>query len=84
MASVDANHHARRKQSDHLDDFALLPRVAEEDIFFFGGEDYLPLFAALTKDVQGRRAVFYRIDPTTQKASEDGVRRISSVSVAGQ
>jgi hypothetical protein len=37
----------------------MLPRQTEEDIRFFGGMDYLPLFCSLTDGVRGRRIVSY-------------------------
>jgi hypothetical protein len=58
----------QRKPSDRYNDFALLPRETEEDIYFFGGKDYLPLFGDLTKDVRGQRTVYYQASPGSQYA----------------
>jgi hypothetical protein len=42
-----------------LYDFRMLPDHADEEILFFGGKDYLPLFFSLTAAIKTRRTVFY-------------------------
>ena len=37
----------------------MLPNQTEDDVLFFGGKDYLPLFCSLTNAVRGKRIVFY-------------------------
>lgn len=65
--SKSGHRYTQRKQNDrYYNDFKLLPRETEEDIFFFGVKDYLPLFGHLTKDVRGQRTVYYRVDPGSQ------------------
>lgn len=46
----------------------MLPDGSNEDIEFFGGKDYLPLFARLTIGHKGRRIVHYnsKIAPTAE------------------
>jgi hypothetical protein len=51
--SPSADDYKRRKKSDRYDDFRMLPEDADDEIMFFGGKDYVPLFCALqtgTKD----------------------------------
>jgi hypothetical protein len=48
----------RRRKRDRYEDYRMLPDSAD-DIVFFGGNDYLPLFCALTNTVRGRTTVFY-------------------------
>ena len=47
-----------RDRRDAFEDFSLAPDF-EEDIVFFGGRDYVPLFCRLTADVRVHRTVFY-------------------------
>ena len=49
----------RRGKKDRYEDFRMLPADTCEPVVFFGGKDYLPLFAKLTESVKGRRTVFY-------------------------
>ncbi len=49
----------RRKKSDRYRDFKMLAESTREPIVFFGGKDYLPLFAALTSSIRARKTVFY-------------------------
>jgi hypothetical protein len=44
---------------DPYADFNMLSWETEDDIFFIGGKDYLPLFCKLTAGVRGKRTVFY-------------------------
>ena len=54
-----AESYMRRRKTDRYADFRMLPDDTEEDVLFFGGKDYLPLFCALTDRIRGRRTVFY-------------------------
>jgi hypothetical protein len=49
----------RRKKTDRYEDFCMLAEGTQEEIVFFGGNDYLPLFDVLTSRCSGRRVVFY-------------------------
>ena len=48
----------RRGKQETYEDFRLAPGV-KEDIVFFGGRDYVPLFCKLTASTKVRRTVFY-------------------------
>jgi hypothetical protein len=56
--STAAEPYKRRRLGDPYRDFCMLPATREE-IVFFGGKDYLPLFCSLTDEQIGRRTVFY-------------------------
>lgn len=56
--SPSAERYKRRRKRDSYQDFCMLPDQTDE-IIFFGGKDYLPLFCDLTRTVQGARTVFY-------------------------
>lgn len=49
----------RRKRADPYKDIGMLPNSTDEEILFFGGKDYVPLFCKLTSQVKSRRKVFY-------------------------
>jgi hypothetical protein len=49
----------RRRKADKYRDFCMLPDSTDEEIFFVGSKDYVPLFCALTGKVKGRRKIFY-------------------------
>jgi hypothetical protein len=49
----------RRRHSDRYRDLQMLPKQTREPIVFFGGKDYLPLFATLTSSVSTTKTVFY-------------------------
>lgn len=57
--SSSAEGYKRRKKSDAYDDLCMLPGNSDDDLFFFGGKDYLALFLATTQNYAGRRIVFY-------------------------
>jgi hypothetical protein len=57
--SQSADAYKRRRKTDRYRDLRMLPDNTGDDILFFGGKDYLPLFGALTDRVRGRRIVFY-------------------------
>ena len=49
----------RRRRSDQYCDFNDLESAIDEDLLFFSGQSYLPLFCYLTQCYQGRRVVYY-------------------------
>ena len=49
----------RRRPDDGWADFCMLPAGSDEDLYFFGDEDHVPLFCRLTAAYPGRRIVFY-------------------------
>jgi hypothetical protein len=57
--SPSADPYKRRRKTDLYDDFRMLSDDRNEDIIFFGGKDYLPLFCSLTDTVRSRKIVFY-------------------------
>jgi hypothetical protein len=57
--SPSADAYKRRRKTDQYNDFRLMPSDPEDDIVFFGGKDYLPLFCSLTDSIRGRRIVFF-------------------------
>lgn len=66
--SQSADNYKRRRKADRYLDFRMLPAETDEDILFFGGKDYLPLFCALTSEVETKKRVFYnsaRTPPVT-------------------
>jgi hypothetical protein len=46
-------------QRDRYWDLCMLPADTTDDIFFFGGKDYLRLFATLTSSIKATKTVFY-------------------------
>ncbi|OHC75243.1 MAG: hypothetical protein A3G18_03175 [Rhodospirillales bacterium RIFCSPLOWO2_12_FULL_58_28] len=57
--SPSADQFKRRKRTDNYRDFCMLPDHTNEQILFFGGKDYLPLFCALTRVHPGKRTIYY-------------------------
>jgi hypothetical protein len=57
--SPSAESYKRRRKTDHYDDFCMLPANTEDEIVFFGGKDYVPLFCSLTAGVRTKKTVFY-------------------------
>ena len=57
--SQSADAYKRRRKSSAYRDLSLFPADSDETLVFLGGKDYLPLFAALTRDAKGQRVVFY-------------------------
>jgi hypothetical protein len=53
------NKYKQRRKKERYYDFNMLPDGTCEDLVFFGGKHYLPLFSALTKFVKGKKTVFY-------------------------
>lgn len=48
-----------RHKKDAYRDLCQLPNDSDEQILFFGGKDYLPLFWSLTRTHLGKRIIFY-------------------------
>ena len=44
----------------------MLPEQTDEDILFFGGKDYLPLFCSLTDAIRSKKTAFYNSAPLPQ------------------
>lgn len=57
--SPSAEVYKRRHRAESYDDFRMLPDQTDQEIVFFGGKDYLPLFCSLTAPVRTKRTVFY-------------------------
>src|SRR6478736_924965 len=49
--SQSADGYKRRRRSDFYRDLCMLPLGTSDPIFFFGGKDYIPLFATLTQSI---------------------------------
>ncbi len=71
--SQSADGYKRRKKLDRYDDFRVLPDDTEEEILFFGGKDYLPLFCSLTRSVKATKAAFYN---SAQRPQMDGCKLV--------
>ena len=56
--SSSAGKEYRRSKQDRYKDFCMLPNDGGS-VVFFGGKDYLPLFASLTNGFKGKRTVYY-------------------------
>lgn len=57
--SASADAYKRRRKSDPYRDMCQLPESTDEDVYFFGGKDYVPLFCELTETYKGQRTVFF-------------------------
>ncbi len=57
--SASAERYKRRRKTHRYYDFRMLSDHADEEILFFGGKDYLPLFCSLTAAIKTGRTVFY-------------------------
>lgn len=57
----------QRGKRDQYYDLCMLPSDSNDELVFFGGKGYLPLFCELTQNYQGHRFVFYNsgIEPDT-------------------
>jgi hypothetical protein len=53
------NKYKQRRKKERYHDLNMLPDGTREDLVFFGGKDYLPLFSTLTKSTKGKKTVFY-------------------------
>ncbi len=49
----------RRRKTDPYNDFRMLPADTAQEVLFFGGKEYLPLFDSLTNAVKAKRTIFY-------------------------
>jgi hypothetical protein len=65
--SQSADAYKRRKKTAAYRDFRMLSDETGEDIIFFGGKDYLPLFSALTDAIK-KKTVFYNSASVPQAA----------------
>ncbi len=52
----------QRGKRDYYHDLCQLPTDTNDDLIFFGGKSYLPLFCKLTRSYRGCRYVFYNSD----------------------
>ncbi len=57
--SAGADKYKKRSKRDRYNDFRMLPDDCCDDVVFFGGKDYLPLFCNLTREYRGRRFIYY-------------------------
>lgn len=57
--SNSADRFKKRRRKDVYYDLQQLPGDVEEDVLFFGGKDYLPLFCELTESIGAARTVYY-------------------------
>lgn len=65
--SQGADGYKRRRKTDRYRDFRFIADEVRGPIVFFGGKDYLPLFANLTSTIGVRKVVFYnsaQVPPT--------------------
>lgn len=58
-AARAADSYKRRKNETGYADFCMLPKDTTEPILFFGGNDYLSHFLALTSELGAPRTIFY-------------------------
>lgn len=61
-----ADAYKRRKKTDKYCDLSMLPDDTDEEIAFFGGKYYVPLFCTLTSKARSRRTIFYSADQAPQ------------------
>ncbi len=64
--SYSADDYKRRSRREQYDDLCMLSQDVTDDVVFFGGKDYLPLFCHLTQNYRGQRHIFFnsaRIPP---------------------
>lgn len=59
--SASAESWQRRRAGDVYHDFRIARQDGVEPLVFLGGEDYLPLFAAVTKGYEGRRVALHNL-----------------------
>ncbi len=72
--SSRAKDYQRRSQRETWNDLICLPDETTEQVMFFGGKDYLPLFCRLTAQVRGERTV-WTTSVDSRKAPGCRVRR---------
>ena len=51
-----------RRRTDAYRDLSQIPETSQDEVFFLGGKDYVPLFCDLTAGVAGIRTVLYNSD----------------------
>lgn len=56
--SNSAEKYKRRSKRGRYKDINQLHKHLDEDLVFFGGKDYLPLFCELTSDYKGKRFIY--------------------------
>lgn len=71
--TAQAELYKKRRKSDRYNDLSMLTQDENEPILFFGGKDYLPLFARLTGDLRSERIVLFN---SAQAPQIDGGRAI--------
>lgn len=54
-----ADKYKKRNKLDSYNDFYFLSNNCNDDLVFFGGKDYLPLFSKLTGNYYGNKVAFY-------------------------
>ncbi|MHC2423290.1 hypothetical protein ACVII1_006294 [Bradyrhizobium elkanii] len=64
--TAQAESYKKRRKRDHYNDLSMLTQDERGPILFFGGKDYLPLFARLTGNVRSERIVFFNAANTPQ------------------
>ncbi|HIL98758.1 MAG: hypothetical protein ABGY96_02995 [bacterium] len=57
--SASAEKFKRRRKNDRYNDFSQLPISSTEELIFFGGKDYIPLFHTLSQEYRGTRYIPY-------------------------
>ena len=57
--SSSLDKYKKRNKSDKYDDFCFLPNNCDDDLVFFGGKNYLPLFSKLSENYYGKKVIFY-------------------------
>jgi len=72
--SPSADPYKRRRKTDRYNDFRMLADDTQDEVVFFGGKDYLPLFCDLTERIRGKRTVFYNAATPPEAAGCNLVR----------
>ncbi len=57
--AAGAESYKKRRPRDQYKDFAMLPTDTARPVVLLGGQDYVPLFCSLTRNVTARRVVFH-------------------------
>lgn len=60
--SAGAERWERRRPTDVYDDFSMMEAGLDDQVVFFGGKDYVPLFCKLTESIKATKTVFYNSD----------------------
>ena len=68
LSARGADAYKRRRKNDRYEDLCMLGEGKEEEILFFGGKDYVPLFCELTQAVKGTRKVFHSYGTGARRA----------------